>query len=145
MAYQPMTFDQWTALIDRYGLSVAFLIAAAIWFVVQGWPWLRNELELRRAEEIAREKRYEDQERKHREDLAQAEARHRADLLAIIEKDSNYREARLMVDEKMATAINGVTETVRQYGVLERVNRELAELRRAVEDEPTNPGRRRQS
>lgn len=127
-----MTLDQWGGLIDRYGLAVVGLMVMAAFLWLQGWPWFKerqNQLDnerrdrLNREEEArqARERRYEEQE-----------AKHRADLQTIIAENNAYREKRLMADEKMATAINGMTEMVRALGMLDKINDQLAAIKREL-------------
>lgn len=127
-----MTLDQWGGLIDRYGLAVVGLMVMAAFLWLQGWPWFKerqNQLDnerrdrLNREEEArqARERRYEEQEVKHR-----------ADLQTIIAENNAYREKRLMADEKMATAINGMTEMVRALGMLDKINDQLAAIKREL-------------
>lgn len=142
-----MTIEQWNEMLERHGPWVTLLAFMCVWFWFQGWPWLRKFMEQRAAADLRRQKASEDREAQQRSELMALEAKHRADLMAVIAENSAYREQRLAVDQQVATAINGVTEMVRQLQLLDRVNEELAAIKerlglRDFNNEPKSSGRR---
>lgn len=142
-----MTIEQLSTLIERHGPWVMLLIFGCIWFWVQGWPWLRKQSEIRAATQENRERTIADREAHHRREMAEQEAKHRADLMAIIAENSAYREKRLLVDQQVTTAINGVTEMVRQFQLVDRLNEKMSAIEeklgmRDLNNDPKSAGRR---